>query len=412
MYGKNNKEDTMKRCYNCDTILEDDELFCHECGAKQEIEEAEVEMDEQSVEEKFCVHCGKAIDDDSMFCPYCGSRQNEQIAKPEPILEVAPDASSLQDEVTEEHVQENVQGVKEPEDTTATKPSISETETTLSCEENQGSKKWLLIVGVILLLGILGGGGYYFMTNKDGGSSYIVETDSIAEIGDSVNTTDDEAAMMDALAARNNAMEEAFGVLALHKCPQKIDGLSVELAMDDDYGQSVKITKDGKFLQELKGDFYQGSPMVFDNSMVYYVDANFDEYTDIFIGTGDDRTDNTILLWNSDKNLFEKYGKIGEPSLMNPYFSPSENAIYECGQNGFYSFGYSKSVWKDGKLVTQEHLDEIINIDEGFDYKTYNEGLDYKRSKKYALFDSNYKLIMETNEIDELPNKWAEVIRE
>ena len=239
-----------------------------------------------------------------------------------------------------------------------------------------------------------------------------LETDSIAEIGDSVNTTDDEAAMMDALAARNNAMEEAFGVLALHKCPQKIDGLSVELAMDDDYGQSVKITKDGKFLQELKGDFYQGSPMVFDNSMVYYVDANFDEYTDIFIGTGDDRTDNTILLWNSDKNIFEKYGKIGEPSLMNPYFSPSENAIYECGQNGFYSFGYSKSVWKDGKLVTQEHLDEIINIDEGFDYKTYNEGLDYKRSKKYALFDSNYKLIMETNEIDELPNKWAEVIRE
>ena len=39
---KNNKEDTMKRCYNCDTILEDDELFCHECGAKQEIEDVEV----------------------------------------------------------------------------------------------------------------------------------------------------------------------------------------------------------------------------------------------------------------------------------------------------------------------------------------------------------------------------------
>ena len=387
------------RCKYCNTEVKAGMKFCPKCG-------------KELFQLVTCYHCGVQIKAGLPFCPNCGARQNEQIAEPEPILEVAPDASSLQDEVTEEHVQENVQGVKEPEDTTATKPSISETETTLSCEENQGLKKWLLIVGVILLLGILGGGGYYFMTNKDGGSSYIVETDSIAEIGDSVNTTDDEAAMMDALAARNNAMEEAFGVLALHKCPQKIDGLSVELAMDDDYGQSVKITKDGKFLQELKGDFYQGSPMVFDNSMVYYVDANFDEYTDIFIGTGDDRTDNTILLWNSDKNLFEKYGKIGEPSLMNPYFSPSENAIYECGQNGFYSFGYSKSVWKDGKLVTQEHLDEIINIDEGFDYKTYNEGLDYKRSKKYALFDSNYKLIMETNEIDELPNKWAEVIRE
>ena len=387
------------RCKYCNTEIKAGMKFCPKCG-------------KELFQLVTCYHCGVQIKVGLPFCPNCGARQNEQIANPEPILEVAPDASSLQDEVTEEHVQKNVQRVKEPEDTTATKPSISETETTLSCEENQGSKKWLLIVGVILLLGILGGGGYYFMSNKDGGSSFVVGTDSIAEIGDSVNTTDDEAAMMDALAARNNAMEEAFGVLALHKCPQKIDGLSVELAMDDDYGQSVKITKDGKFLQELKGDFYQGSPMVFDNSMVYYVDANFDEYTDIFIGTGDDRTDNTILLWNSDKNIFEKYGKIGEPSLMNPYFSPSENAIYECGQNGFYSFGYSKSVWKDGKLVTQEHLDEIINIDEGFDYKTYNEGLDYKRSKKYALFDSNYKLIMETNEIDELPNKWAEVIRE
>ena len=396
------------KCIKCNADIEQDAQFCPYCGTKV-------------VYTRCCTKCGKPLDEDSDFCPYCGTKQDsvnteseqiEEVVQPQTTISVQEletvDPSKNQIEELPQEVNEN----GKVDDVVTSNPEHNEPDSELPHESKNSSKKWLLIVGVILLLGILGGGGYYFMSNKDGGSSYIVETDSIAEIGDSVNTTDDEAAMMDALAARNNAMEEAFGVLALHKCPQKIDGLSVELAMDDDYGQSVKITKDGKFLQELKGDFYQGSPMVFDNSMVYYVDANFDEYTDIFIGTGDDRTDNTILLWNSDKNLFEKYGKIGEPSLMNPYFSPSENAIYECGQNGFYSFGYSKSVWKDGKLVTQEHLDEIINIDEGFDYKTYNEGLDYKRSKKYALFDSNYKLIMETNEIDELPNKWAEVIRE
>ena len=396
------------KCVKCNADIEQDAQFCPYCGTKV-------------VYTRCCTKCGKPLDEDSDFCPYCGTKQDsvnteseqiEEVVQPQTTISVQEletvDPSKNQIEELPQEVNEN----GKVDDVVTSNPEHNEPDSELPHESKNSSKKWLLIVGVILLLGILGGGGYYFMTNKDGGSSYIVETDSIAEIGDSVNTTDDEAAMMDALAARNNAMEEAFGVLALHKCPQKIDGLSVELAMDDDYGQSVKITKDGKFLQELKGDFYQGSPMVFDNSMVYYVDANFDEYTDIFIGTGDDRTDNTILLWNSDKNIFEKYGKIGEPSLMNPYFSPSENAIYECGQNGFYSFGYSKSVWKDGKLVTQEHLDEIINIDEGFDYKTYNEGLDYKRSKKYALFDSNYKLIMETNEIDELPNKWAEVIRE
>ena len=396
------------KCVKCNADIEQDAQFCPYCGTKV-------------VYTRCCTKCGKPLDEDSDFCPYCGTKQDsvnteseqiEEVVQPQTTISVQEletvDPSKNQIEELPQEVNEN----GKVDDVVTSNPEHNEPDSELPHESKNSSKKWLLIVGVILLLGILGGGGYYFMSNKDGGSSYIVETDSIAEIGDSVNTTDDEAAMMDALAARNNAMEEAFGVLALHKCPQKIDGLSVELAMDDDYGQSVKITKDGKFLQELKGDFYQGSPMVFDNSMVYYVDANFDEYTDIFIGTGDDRTDNTILLWNSDKNIFEKYGKIGEPSLMNPYFSPSENAIYECGQNGFYSFGYSKSVWKDGKLVTQEHLDEIINIDEGFDYKTYNEGLDYKRSKKYALFDSNYKLIMETNEIDELPNKWAEVIRE
>ena len=395
-------------CRHCNADIEQDAQFCPFCG--KAIEHG-----------KVCIKCGKSLDDDSDSCPYCGTKQDsvnteseqiEEVVQPQTTISVQEletvDPSKNQIEELPQEVNEN----GKVDDVVTSNPEHNEPDSELPHESKNSSKKWLLIVGVILLLGILGGGGYYFMSNKDGGSSYIVETDSIAEIGNSVNTTDDEAAMMDALAARNNAMEEAFGVLALHKCPQKIDGLSVELAMDDDYGQSVKITKDGKFLQELKGDFYQGSPMVFDNSMVYYVDANFDEYTDIFIGTGDDRTDNTILLWNSDKNIFEKYGKIGEPSLMNPYFSPSENAIYECGQNGFYSFGYSKSVWKDGKLVTQEHLDEIINKDEGFDYKTYNEGLDYKRSKKYALFDSNYKLIMETNEIDELPNKWAEVIRE
>ena len=396
------------KCVKCNADIEQDAQFCPYCGTKV-------------VYTRCCTKCGKPLDEDSDFCPYCGTKQDsvnteseqiEEVVQPQTTISVQEletvDPSKNQIEELPQEVNEN----GKVDDVVTSNPEHNEPDSELPYESKNSSKKWLLIVGVILLLGILGGGGYYFMSNKDGGSSFVVGTDSIAEIGDSVNTTDDEAAMMDALAARNNAMEEAFGVLALHKCPQKIDGLSVELAMDDDYGQSVKITKDGKFLQELKGDFYQGSPMVFDNSMVYYVDANFDEYTDIFIGTGDDRTDNTILLWNSDKNIFEKYGKIGEPSLMNPYFSPSENAIYECGQNGFYSFGYSKSVWKDGKLVTQEHLDEIINIDEGFDYKTYNEGLDYKRSKKYALFDSNYKLIMETNEIDELPNKWAEVIRE
>ena len=110
------------RCNYCNAEVKAGMKFCPKCG-----------------KELFplvtCNHCGVQIKAGLPFCPNCGARQNEQIAEPEPIHEVAPDASSLQDEMTEEHVQEkHVQEVNEPDVVTATKPSVSETETTLTYE--------------------------------------------------------------------------------------------------------------------------------------------------------------------------------------------------------------------------------------------------------------------------------------
>ena len=33
----------MKECPKCNTMIEDDACFCHECGTKQEIEEVEAQ---------------------------------------------------------------------------------------------------------------------------------------------------------------------------------------------------------------------------------------------------------------------------------------------------------------------------------------------------------------------------------
>ena len=47
----------MKECINCKAQLEDDELFCHECGTKQEIEEVDAQVDEvQESGGKKCIH--------------------------------------------------------------------------------------------------------------------------------------------------------------------------------------------------------------------------------------------------------------------------------------------------------------------------------------------------------------------
>lgn len=85
-----------------------------------------------------CISCGEFIDKGASTCPHCGAEQL-QIVQP----------------------------------------------------QEGSSKKWLWIVGAILLLGILGGGGYYIMSNKVNSPSYV-ETDSIAEVGDSDFTTGED----------------------------------------------------------------------------------------------------------------------------------------------------------------------------------------------------------------------------
>ena len=66
----------MRKCPKCNTMLEDDEMFCHECGAKQMTEKDEVQNGEVVVPSgKRCVHCKRIIEEDSTFCPFCGKPQ-------------------------------------------------------------------------------------------------------------------------------------------------------------------------------------------------------------------------------------------------------------------------------------------------------------------------------------------------
>ena len=43
----------MKECPNCKTVLEDDEIFCHECGAKQEVEEVDSTANDEMIARKI-----------------------------------------------------------------------------------------------------------------------------------------------------------------------------------------------------------------------------------------------------------------------------------------------------------------------------------------------------------------------
>ena len=163
-------------------MLEDDEMFCHECGAKQETKETESQVEEQVAPEgKKCIHCGELIEADSMFCPFCGKSQAVEEEKPE--------------EPQQEPVKAEPKQSKESEPVASPQPEQvqPEEEPTIEEEEKKKSKAWLWILLVLL---IAGGAGWYFLSGNNNGSVVAAPveevTDSEVEESDNEGSDDEE----------------------------------------------------------------------------------------------------------------------------------------------------------------------------------------------------------------------------
>lgn len=155
----------MKECINCKAILEDDELFCHECGTKQVLEETEAQEEEtQESQGKKCIHCGETIDDDSMFCPFCGKQQDE------------PSSEAIKEEYKTPEEDKKTQNLKEApneEDNPVEEPSDNNQVEKPNIEkDNSQLKKCIYIVLAILLLSVF---GLYLYRNH---TSHVEETDN------------------------------------------------------------------------------------------------------------------------------------------------------------------------------------------------------------------------------------------
>lgn len=61
------------KCPNCGAVVEDDMLFCINCGAKLEKNEPQPEAEAQPV--RYCINCGTQIQADALFCMNCGAKQ-------------------------------------------------------------------------------------------------------------------------------------------------------------------------------------------------------------------------------------------------------------------------------------------------------------------------------------------------
>ena len=97
-----------KICPNCGKMLDDDALFCGECGTKTE---------SNNNIQKRCPSCGTALESDSLFCPECGASVSEsgngsaaapQMTPPPAPQNVAPNVPPVAPSQTVHNTAQNV----------------------------------------------------------------------------------------------------------------------------------------------------------------------------------------------------------------------------------------------------------------------------------------------------------------
>lgn len=58
------------KCQFCNADIEDDSVFCTECGKKQE----KPVIEKETITPKFCTQCGTELKEDALFCVGCGAK--------------------------------------------------------------------------------------------------------------------------------------------------------------------------------------------------------------------------------------------------------------------------------------------------------------------------------------------------
>ena len=140
----------MRTCSNCGAPLDNDALFCTECGTKA----APIGMQ--------CPNCGAVIENHSAFCPECGTKMGGSPIPPH-VINQYPQQPSTQ-----------------------TGSSTRSSSDNITLRPEKKSNTWLYIVGGVLAVILLIAGGKFLLQSKSDNEGYEIQ---VSEQNVQKNTT-------------------------------------------------------------------------------------------------------------------------------------------------------------------------------------------------------------------------------
>ena len=75
-------EEPTKRCIECGHEISNDTVFCTTCGAKQPKQVSKLESNQNNIPTSKCKKCGEVLEKNSQFCTNCGAKVTSEEETP------------------------------------------------------------------------------------------------------------------------------------------------------------------------------------------------------------------------------------------------------------------------------------------------------------------------------------------
>lgn len=322
-----------------------------------------------------CEECGQMVSDKATACPHCGCPVKRPLVCPECGEEISEgDSYCLKcgcplSQNTQLQAEEQVNY------------SWDEDE-----EKPNNTLKWLL--GVLAALVVLGGAAIYAwqsgMFNKPAPLEDTVAIDSTPQmIAPVINLN-------------------ANGMYTIDDCPSTYEGLEIEPRISGGSLNSVVVKRDGEELQTINVN-----RSYFENiaNVVHFFDANFDNYVDFMVGSGECEESSALFLWSPDESKFVQALSDGNLSFSggSSYsfcFHPQSQKVYRGGY-GDTDVQYLMS-WVGNDLRNNEEFIQAFSPSMYYD----------KINHRYTIIDSKtQKVIFSNDDPKQIPERWKKMAR-